>query len=153
GSDEGDILNERTKNPTFWILGLLLFVGLAVFAQAAGGIVIIDSGAAGAVVIPGAVVIDSFGRIVVAGSSHGAFTLARHNSDGSLDKTFGGDTGFVVIANIGGSGVFEFAATLAIDSFGRIVAGGAAATPVGISLSGYRYDFALVRCNSDGTLD
>src|SRR5262249_29251780 len=70
------------------------------------------------------VAIDGVGRIVVVGSSNGAFTLARHNSDGSLDNTFGGNTGFVVIANIGGSGGYEGANTVAIDGIGRIVAGG-----------------------------
>jgi uncharacterized delta-60 repeat protein len=102
-----------------------------------GGIVITDAGGRGSSGI-GVVVIDSLGRIVVAGSSNGAFTLARYNSDGSLDNTFGGDIGIVAI-NIGGSG--GYAATVAIDSLGRIVAGGAA-THVG------GFDFALVRCNT-----
>jgi uncharacterized delta-60 repeat protein len=108
-----------------------------------GGIVTADAGGRGSSGI-GGVAIDSLGRIVVAGSSNGAFTLARYNSDGSLDDTFGADTGIVAITNIGGSG--GYAATVAIDSLGRIVAGGAA-TYVG------GFDFALVRCNSDGTLD
>ena len=98
-----------------------------------------------------AVAIDNVDRIVVAGSSNNVFTLARYNSDGTLDNTFGGD-GIVTIANIGDSdGLPKWAATVAVDSLGRIVAAGAAGTFVGYS--GLHFSFALVRCNSDGTLD
>jgi uncharacterized delta-60 repeat protein len=120
----------------------------ATFAN--GGIVTtdtatVDTGGRGSSI--GGVAIDGAGRIVAVGSSNGAFMLARYNSHGSLDNTFGGDTGIVTIANIGGSGGWEGAATVAIDSLGRIVAGGEAAPHVG------RTDFALARCNSDGSLD
>jgi uncharacterized delta-60 repeat protein len=109
-----------------------------------GGIVTTDidgraSGARG-------VDIDNLGRITVAGYSYGGITLARYNSDGSLDSNFGNANG-VEITNIGDSG----AATVAIDSLGRIVAAGAVYTSVGAS--GKHFSFALARCNSDGTLD
>src|SRR5262249_19538189 len=39
---------------------------------------------------PEPIALDSHGRIVVAGSLAGDFALARYNSDGSLDNTFGG---------------------------------------------------------------
>src|SRR5262245_50964404 len=50
-------LVQPMKNPTLWILGLVLFIGLAGSAEASGGVVIIQLGAGNAVVI------DSFGRI------------------------------------------------------------------------------------------
>src|SRR5262249_7286333 len=68
------------------------------------------------------------------------------------DNTFGGDTGIVAITNIGGSGGRGYAATVAIDSLGRIVAGGAWQTYIGSTYIGPD-PLALVRCNSDGTLD
>jgi uncharacterized delta-60 repeat protein len=111
-----------------------------------GGIVTTDVGGHGQSGI-GGVAIDSLGRIVVAGSSSGTFMLARYNADGSLDNTFGGDSGIVAITNIGGIRGPEYAATVAMDSLGRIIAGGEAATRVN------HFDFALVRCNSDGSLD
>jgi Domain of unknown function (DUF5122) beta-propeller len=77
--------------------------------------------------------------------------LARYKPDGSLGNSFGDNSGIVVVTNIGGSGGYEWAATVAIDSLGRIVAAGRAATYVG--RSGLLSSFALVRCNADGTLD
>ena len=83
------------------------------------------------------------GKIVTIGServngiSH--FALTRHNSDGSLDLSFGG-SGIV----IGREGVGH---ALALQSDGKIVAAGEFA-PFGGTL-----DFALERYNSDGTVD
>ena len=89
------------------------------------------------------VAIQTDGKIIVAGySGSGAsqtFAVARYNSDGSLDNTFDGDgkrtTYFV-------SGQEARAYSVAIQSDGKIVV-------VGHSY----YDFALVRYNSDGSLD
>jgi uncharacterized delta-60 repeat protein len=109
-----------------------------------GGIVVTDTGGlrSGA----GGVAIDSLGNVVVAGYSDNTFTLARYNSDGSLDSTFGAGAGIVAITNIGVAGGYGSGGPVAIDSLGRIVAGGAAL------MMGHT-GFALVRCNSDGTLD
>ena len=54
------------------------------------------------------------------------------------------------MTNIGGSGGYEWAATVAIDSLGRIVAAGATTY---MGSFGMLSSFALVRCNADGTLD
>ncbi|MBJ7347720.1 MAG: hypothetical protein JHC87_04000 [Thermoleophilaceae bacterium] len=81
------------------------------------------------------------GKIVAAGTSGGMFALDRYNSDGSLDPTFG--TGGKLTTSIGGW--VSSANAVAIQSDGKIVA------------AGYAYngasDFALIRYNSDGSLD
>jgi uncharacterized delta-60 repeat protein len=73
---------------------------------------------------------------------------ARYNNDGSLDTAFGG-TG-MVITDIGGSqyGSGDAAESVAIQSDGKILAAGYA-NPLGQNNS----DFALVRYNTNGTLD
>jgi uncharacterized delta-60 repeat protein len=97
-----------------------------------------------------AVAIQSDGKIIAAGETNSGaagtdFALARYNSDGTLDTSFGsGGTGLVVadFAN-----AYDQAFALAIQSDGRIVAVGNTA-PVGLGS-----DFALARYNGDGTLD
>lgn len=76
------------------------------------------------------------------------FALARYNADGSLDTSFGG-TG-KVITNVGGFpfGSGDSAASVAIQSDGKILAAGSA-NPLAQNNS----DFALVRYNTDGSLD
>ena len=90
--------------------------------------------------------IQSDGRIVVAGSSSNGgnydFAVARYNADGSLDAGFG--TGGKVITPIGSGD--DVASALGIQSDGRIVAAGKSGT-------GSDYDFAIVRYNTDGSLD
>jgi uncharacterized delta-60 repeat protein len=87
------------------------------------------------------------GRIVAAGysivgSQGGDFALARYNTDGSLDASFG--TGGKVVTPIGTAG--DNAHALAIQSDGKIVA-------AGLSDVGPTWDFALARFNPNGTLD
>ena len=90
--------------------------------------------------------IQSDGRIVVAGSSSNGsnydFAIARYGTDGSLDTTFG--AGGIVTTNIGSGD--DVASALGIQSDGRIVVAGKSGT-------GSNYDFALVRYNTDGSLD
>jgi len=90
----------------------------------------------------------SNGRIVAAGSSsNGAnddFAVVRYNSNGTLDTSFGG-TGKVITPI--GSSSDDGANSVAIHTDGRIVAAGYSAN------GGANYDFALVRYNTDGTLD
>jgi uncharacterized delta-60 repeat protein len=78
-------------------------------------------------------------KIVVAGltiSGSAFFSLARYNTDGTLDTTFGpAMTGKVVSAVPGGANA------VAIQSDGKIVAGGSES------------DFTVARFNGDGTLD
>jgi uncharacterized delta-60 repeat protein len=93
-----------------------------------------------------AVAIQSDGKIVVAGESYtGAnadFALVRYNTDGSLDTTFN-TTGMVTTAIGGGA---DNANAVAIQADGKIVA-------AGYSNNGTDLDFALVRYNTDGSLD
>jgi len=109
-----------------------------------GGIVITPMGSGYDIAY--ALGIGSDGRILAAGSSHYGsnynFALARYNTDGSLDTTFG--TGGIVTTSIG-IGDSE-ALALGIGSDGRILAAGK-------SPDGSNYDFALARYNTDGSLD
>ncbi len=94
-----------------------------------------------------ALAIQTDDKIVVGGiSSNGTnldFALARYNgNDGSLDADFG--NGGKVITPIGS--VDDALYALAIQSDGKIVA-------AGDSFNGTHTDFALVRYNSDGSLD
>ena len=93
--------------------------------------------------------IQSDGKIVVAGYSYtisdNDFALVRYNTDGTLDATFG--TGGKVTTAVGTSN--DAASALGIQSDGKIVAAGSAAYQ-SISTT---YDCALVRYNTDGTLD
>ena len=95
------------------------------------------------------VAIQSDGKIVVAGCSggyNGAFAVVRYNGDGSLDSSFG--SGGVVTTAMGlpysGAG---YCYAVAIQADGKIVVAGKA------TMMGYDYDFAVVRYNSDGSLD
>ncbi|MCE7980091.1 MAG: hypothetical protein DYG89_02770 [Caldilinea sp. CFX5] len=81
------------------------------------------------------------GKLVAAGSSDAGFPLVRYNADGSLDSSFD-DDGIVFIA---------------LDSYGAVSA--LVLQPDGkLVVAGYAHiggadDFALVRYNSDGSLD
>ena len=92
------------------------------------------------------VAIQSDGKIIVAGLTGGSsvsyFALARYNTDGSLDTTFG--TGGKVVIDFNGDGVSG--GFVALQSDDKILLAGTR-----------RYnnenDFALARYNSDGSLD
>jgi uncharacterized delta-60 repeat protein len=95
------------------------------------------------------VVIQSDGKIVVAGRAWNEeeeigtkFALARYNEDGTLDTTFS-DDGTVVVGVSTYDFQADFAADVAIDADGKIVAAGRAD----------RSGFAVARFNADGTLD
>ncbi len=87
------------------------------------------------------------GKILVGGySSQGAtdFAVVRYNADGSLDTTFGGDG--MVTTDI--NGLWDQAYSMTVQSDGKILlAGMASGNPSSVS------SFAIVRYNSDGTLD
>ena len=90
------------------------------------------------------IAIQSNGKIVLAGNSNDGsdnFALARYNSDGMLDGTFG--TGGIVITSIGNS---SLAISVVIQSDKKIVVGG-------YSNNGSNYDFSVVRYDTSGTLD
>ena len=93
------------------------------------------------------IAIDSSGRIVAGGHSNSGtgyiFTLARYNETGTLDTTFGTNLNGIETTTIGNSSYIQ---SIAIDSSGRIVAGG-------YSNNGSGEVFTLARFSSNGTLD
>ncbi|HYV92913.1 MAG TPA: T9SS type A sorting domain-containing protein [Chitinophagales bacterium] len=138
---------------TFSAIFIITFFSVAAFAQAgeldstfdSDGIVstAIGAGNDGA----RSMAIQSDGKIIAAGySSDGVyeyyFTLARYNSDGTLDNSFG--NGGEVITAIGSSNDHAYA--LAIQPDGKIIA-------AGFSFNGTDKDIAVARYNSDGTPD
>ncbi len=90
--------------------------------------------------------LQSDGKIVVAGYSdiggNYDFTVVRYNTNGSLDTSF--DTDGIVTTAIGASDDAVF--SIALQSDGKIVA-------AGHTYNGSNYDFALVRYNTNGSLD
>jgi uncharacterized delta-60 repeat protein len=100
-----------------------------------------------------AVVLQADGKIVVAGeafvSSDGAFGLARYNSDGSLDATFGGGDGKV--SSDLSPGENDAALAVAIQADGKIVTAGYVRR--NLFDPTYPADFAVARFNSDGSPD
>ena len=86
-----------------------------------------------------AVGIQSNGKIVAAGYSNNDFAVVRYNTDGSLDSSF--DSDGIVMTDVT-TGASDFAYGIAVDGNGKIVVAG----------SSYG-DFALVRYNTNGSLD
>lgn len=82
------------------------------------------------------------GKIVVAGNSNWKFALARYNTNGSLDNTFG--TGGLVVTPIGTS--TDELKNITLQADGKIVA-------VGFGIVGSFRDAIVVRYNSNGLLD
>jgi uncharacterized delta-60 repeat protein len=99
-----------------------------------------------------AVAVQRDGKIVVVGSAKGAgtdvdFAVARFNTDGTLDATFGSGGKVAIGFDLGG-GNEDRATSVAIDLGGRIfVAGYAQVDAAG------DYDFAVLRLTPDGALD
>jgi uncharacterized delta-60 repeat protein len=87
------------------------------------------------------------GKIVVAGYRGSDFAVARYNVDGSLDATFG--TGGLVVTDLYGNSR-DIAGGMALQPDGKIVLAGQTSTP---AITVTDQDFALVRYNSDGSLD
>ena len=82
------------------------------------------------------------GKIVAAGFTDGDFALARYSTSGSLDVGFSSDG---KVTTSVGSGA-DVANAVAVQSDGKIVASGR-------SFNGTKDDIAIVRYNTDGTLD
>jgi uncharacterized delta-60 repeat protein len=91
------------------------------------------------------IVIQADGRIVAAGTSGCDFAVARYNTDGSMDTTFG--VGGKITSDLGLA--CQSALDVATQADGRIVVAG-----FGECLSNRcAFDFVLARYNPDGTLD
>jgi uncharacterized delta-60 repeat protein len=95
-----------------------------------------------------AAVLQPDGKIVVSGSSKAGstlsadFALARYNANGTLDAGFG--TGGRVLTAVGSNS--EEAYAVAVQADGKVIA-------AGYTWNGSSNDFALVRYNTNGTLD
>ena len=81
--------------------------------------------------------IQADGKILVAGDSTGDVALVRYNTDGSLDPTFSNDG--KLTTNLGG---IERGIDVVIQADGKILVAGS-----------NNSDFALIRYNTDGSLD
>ncbi|MEQ6342170.1 MAG: Ig-like domain-containing protein [Gammaproteobacteria bacterium] len=97
-----------------------------------------------------AIAIQPDGMIVAAGSAWNGhdwdFALARYSRDGILDMTFGPNGTGIMVLDLDG-GKHDIAHAIQIDSSGKIVVAGF------VSKGPNDNDFALVRWNSNGTLD
>jgi len=107
-----------------------------------GGKVITDIGSSDTAY---SVAIQADGKVVVVGESYASnsnFAVARYNPDGSLDSSFGnGGKAFADFTNQS-----DRAYTVTIQSDGKILI-------AGITYNGNQTDAALVRYNSNGSLD
>jgi len=94
-----------------------------------------------------AMVVQNDGKILMAGRGYNDqdadFGVARFNSDGSLDTSFG--NGGLVLVDMGSTNDSAYA--MAVQTNGKIVVVGQ--TDGGVS----SYDFGIARLNSDGSLD
>jgi len=93
-----------------------------------------------------AVVVQPNGAIVAAGSAGSSFALARYESDGSLDKGFGGGDGLVTTDFPGSEG--DAARALVVQPNGKLVAAGWTSPEVEEPTR-----FALARYDAVGALD
>jgi uncharacterized delta-60 repeat protein len=89
------------------------------------------------------IAIQSDGKLIVAGSSQGDFALARYNSNGSLDTSFG-QNGIATLHFLDDSS--ERCSDVAIQSDGRIILAGYQ------EIGNFVY-YAIARFNNDGTPD
>jgi uncharacterized delta-60 repeat protein len=98
------------------------------------------------------VAIQSDGKVIVAGSWDGGasdFAIVRLNTNGSLDTSFSGDGKANFSFANSGFGNAEFAYSVKIQADGKIVVAGSTNTGTTSNDS----DIAIIRINSDGTLD
>ena len=109
------------------------------------GLLISDFGGVSAVSPPRDAVRDASGRLVVVGTAGSEIGVARINPSGTLDGSFGGGDGKVILDS-GATTSGERAQAVAIDGDGKIVLVGRA------GLSGAS-DLVLARLESDGDYD
>ncbi len=91
-----------------------------------------------------AVAVQTDGKIIAAGSAAGGIGIARYNSDGSLDTSFGSSG--IVMVDLGIE--VPFASAIVIQPDGKIVIAGGS-DPVTIT----RSDLLVMRFLEDGSLD
>ncbi len=96
-----------------------------------------DVGAAGY-----SVAVQADGKLVVAGGSNSGFALVRYHANGSLDSSFSGDGKLTTAIGFN----YDVGNSVAVQADGKILVAGE-------SDNGVNRDFALVRYNTDGSLD
>jgi uncharacterized delta-60 repeat protein len=106
-----------------------------------GGIIFTDMGGDDGA---NAVALQPDGKIIAAGYSSGNFALARYDSNGNPDSSFG--TGGKVITDFAGG--FDTAHAAVVQTDGKIVVAGETGQSPFIN-----FDFALARYDSNGNLD
>ncbi len=111
---------------------------------------------AGSIDIASGVAVQTDGKVIVVGTfadGAGDFALARFNSNGSPDLSFG--NGGKVVTDFGGR---DSASAVGVQADGKIVVAGSASGRTetftgGIRVLGSSLNFAVARYNPDGTLD
>lgn len=89
-----------------------------------------------------AMAVQTDGKAVLVGAVSGGFGVMRFNTEGGLDRTFSGDGKVTTDVGTG----FDSARAVTVQSDGKILV-------AGDSQVGSRYDFAVVRYLSNGSLD
>jgi uncharacterized delta-60 repeat protein len=93
--------------------------------------------------------VQSDGKVIMVGGTFSDFVMARFRADGTLDDSFG-DSGKVTTPIVGSENSLpQEANAVAVQRDGKIVVAGNARTPN----PGSRTAIALVRYNSDGSID
>jgi uncharacterized delta-60 repeat protein len=87
------------------------------------------------------VAVQGDGKILVAGGATEIIALTRYNSNGSLDTTF--DTDGIVTTKIGS---YSVGRSVVVQADGKILV-------AGYAIDNDKYQFALTRYNSNGSLD
>lgn len=103
------------------------------------GVVIANSG--GSDVLASVIIADD-GKIYIAGDSDDNFSIARFNTDGTMDTSFGANGWSFIDFNSS-----SYAQEIAFQNDGKIVMGGFTI------ISGGRYQMAAARITADGALD
>jgi uncharacterized delta-60 repeat protein len=91
------------------------------------------------------------GKTVVVGQLAGDFVVARLNTDGTVDRPFGGHNRGKVRTDFGGN-ADDYATAVAIQADGKIVVAGHRGNH-NLSVFGDQGNFAVARYNPNGTLD
>jgi uncharacterized delta-60 repeat protein len=103
--------------------------------------------------------VDSRGRIYVTGHSvnsrNADMVIWRYNSDGRIDRAFGGGLGYVVHHNAAGGNSHDKGKSIYVDERGdKIYVTGYSMAPFSNpTWIVYNYDMVIWRYNSNGTLD
>ncbi|HQQ32628.1 MAG TPA: DUF4347 domain-containing protein, partial [Methylophilus sp.] len=110
-----------------------------------GGLGYVSTDVTGSNDIPSSLIIQSDGKILMAGTAFNGstfdFALVRYNADGSLDTSFGASG--VRLTDFGGA---DFGNEVRLQSDGKIIV-------AGWSDAGGTNDFAIARYNTNGSLD